>query len=98
MTWGLRPVSDLPPFRARKPFCRSRQSLGVARLLARSLTEENKREDNPQPPSWVNDANASYRADRAEFDLLWEETVASCNSSYPRGVPLALLRGSSSSL
>jgi hypothetical protein len=37
MTWGLRPVSDLPPFQDGKPFCRSRLSLGVARLLARSL-------------------------------------------------------------
>jgi hypothetical protein len=37
MTWGLRPVSDLPPFHDGKPFCRSRLSLGVARLLARSL-------------------------------------------------------------
>jgi hypothetical protein len=32
----LRPVSDLPPFHDGKPFCRSRLSLGVARLLARS--------------------------------------------------------------
>jgi hypothetical protein len=38
MTWGLRPVSDSPPFHNRKPFCRSRLSLGVARLLARSPT------------------------------------------------------------
>jgi hypothetical protein len=42
----LRPVSDLPPFHDGKPFCRSRLSLGVARLLARSLGD---REDPTLP-------------------------------------------------